>query len=106
MKLPGVVGWNLICHGYLEFVKQYGTDSFESFNRPEQVNLLLFAQLCVYHYTDSQKTTTSTTGNSGNNTNLIDVDISKVVVESDSNNPIMASAAKKNPKNPMTTWMG
>ena len=88
----------MICHAYLEFIRLYGMDSFDTFDRPEQVNLLLFAQLCVYHYTDAKKTTTDPTRNSDNNLNKTDADVSKVIVESDSNNPIMATAAKKNPQ--------
>ena len=54
-KLPGVVGWNLIKHAYLEFVNQYGSEKFEKFECPSGIHPLLFSQLSVYHYTEQKK---------------------------------------------------
>ena len=53
MKLPGIVGWNLIWLSYNAFVEQYGASGFDSFICPEGVNPLLFSQLCVFHYANT-----------------------------------------------------
>ena len=54
-KLPGIVGWNLIQLSYNAFVEKYGTSGFDSFICPEGVNPLLFSQLCVYHHSNTSK---------------------------------------------------
>ena len=54
-KLPGIVGWNLICLSYNTFVEKYGASGFDSFVCPEGVNPLLFSQLCVYHHSTQIK---------------------------------------------------
>ena len=41
-ELPGIIGWNLIKLSYQGFIKKY----------PQNVDPLLFSQLCVYDYTD------------------------------------------------------
>ena len=57
-KLPGIVGWNLIRLSYNVFIQKYGTTGFDSFICPEGVNLLLFLQLCVFHYSNIWKNKT------------------------------------------------
>ena len=52
-KLPGIVGWNLIWLSYNAFVEQYGALGFDSFICLEGVNPLLFSQLCVFHYSNT-----------------------------------------------------
>ena len=51
-RLPRIVGWNLVKLAYQEFLKKYNIDVFEDFECPDQVNLLLFSQLCIYYYVD------------------------------------------------------
>ena len=53
LKLPGIVGWNLVWLSYNAFIQKYGTSGFDSFACPEGDNPLLFSQLCVYHYSDT-----------------------------------------------------
>ena len=54
-KLPGIVGWNLVWLSYNAFIEKYGTSGFDSFACPEGVNTLLFSQLCVYHHSNTSK---------------------------------------------------
>ena len=54
-KLPGIVGWNLVWLSYNAFVEKYGTSGFDSFICLEGVNPLLFSQLCVYHHSNTIK---------------------------------------------------
>ena len=54
-KLPGIVGCNLIRLSYNAFVEKYGTSGFDPFVCPERVNPLLFSQLCVYHHSNTKK---------------------------------------------------
>ena len=54
-KLPGIVGWNLIQLSYNAFVEKYGASGFDSFVCLEGVNPLLFSQLCVYHHSNTNK---------------------------------------------------
>ena len=54
-ELPGIVGWNLIWLSYNVFVENNGTSGFDSFVCPEGVNPLLFSQLCVYHHSNTNK---------------------------------------------------
>ena len=51
-KLPGIIRWNLINMVYQEFIKKYPVEVFNSFQCPQNVDPLLFSQLCVYYYTD------------------------------------------------------
>ena len=51
-KLPGIIRWNLINLAYQEFVKKYPIEVFNSFQWPQNIDPLLFSQLCVYYYTD------------------------------------------------------
>ena len=51
-KLPGIIGWNLIKLAYQEFVKKISSEVFNSFQCPQNIDPLLFSQLCVYYYTD------------------------------------------------------
>ena len=46
-KLPGIIGWNLIKLAYQEFIKKYPVEVFNSFQCPQNVDQLLFSQLCV-----------------------------------------------------------
>ena len=57
-RLPGIIGWNLIWLSYDVFIQKYGTTGFDSFICPEEVNPLLFSQLCVYHHSIVWKTNT------------------------------------------------
>ena len=57
-RLPGIIGWNLIQLSYDMFVQKYGTTGFDSFICPEGVNPLLFSQLCIFYYSNVQKTNT------------------------------------------------
>ena len=54
-KLPGIVGWNLICLMYEVFVEKYGEGKFNSFKCLAGVNQLLFSQLCLYYYAEISK---------------------------------------------------
>ena len=54
-KLPGIVGWNLIWLFYNVFVEKHGASGFDSFACLERVNPLLFSQLCVYHHSNTNK---------------------------------------------------
>ena len=54
-KLPGIVGWNLVWLSYNAFIEKYGTSGFDSFACLQGVNPLLFSQLCVYHHSNSSK---------------------------------------------------
>ena len=54
-KLPGIVGWNLVQLSYNAFIEKYGTSGFDSFACPEEVNPLLFSQLCVYHHSNTSE---------------------------------------------------
>ena len=54
-KLPGTVGWNLVQLSYNAFVEKYGTSGFDSFICLEGVNPLLFSQLCIYHHSNTSK---------------------------------------------------
>ena len=54
-KPPGIVGWNLIWLSYNAFVEKHGTSGFDSFVCLEGVNPLLFSQLCVYHHSNTNK---------------------------------------------------
>ena len=51
-KLPGIIGWNLIKLEYQDFIKKYPVDVFNRFQGPQNVDPLLFSQLCVYFYID------------------------------------------------------
>ena len=51
-KLPGIISWNLIKLAYEVFIKKYPVEVFNSFQCPQNVDPLLFSQLCVYFYTD------------------------------------------------------
>ena len=51
-KLPGIVIWNLIQLAYQEFVKIHPVEVFSSFQCPQNIDPLLFFQLCVCYYTD------------------------------------------------------
>ena len=53
--LPGVVGWNVIWLSYNAFVEKYGASGFDSSLCPEGINPLLFSQLCVYHHSNTNK---------------------------------------------------
>ena len=53
LKLPGIVGWNLVWLSYNTFIEKYRTSGFNSFTCLEGVSPLLFSQLCVYHYSDT-----------------------------------------------------
>ena len=55
-KLPGIVGWHLIWLSYNVFFEKYGASGFDSFVCLEQVNPLLFSQLCVYHHSNTNET--------------------------------------------------
>ena len=50
IKLPGVVGWNLIKLAYEVLVKDYGVLCLESFDCPTGISRLLFSQFCVYYH--------------------------------------------------------
>ena len=50
-KLPGIIGWNLIKLAYQEFIKKYPVEVFNSFQCLQNVDPLLYSQLCVYYYT-------------------------------------------------------
>ena len=54
-KLPGIVGWYLVWLSYNAFIENYGTSGFDSFAHLEGVNPLLFFQLCVYHHSNTSK---------------------------------------------------
>ena len=54
-KLPGIVGWNLVWLSYNVPIERYGTSGFDSFVCLEGVNPLLFSQLCVYHHSNTNK---------------------------------------------------
>ena len=54
-KLPGIIGWNMIWLTYKVFVDKYGEEKFYSFQCLAGVNLLLFSQLCLYHYAEISK---------------------------------------------------
>ena len=47
IRLPGIVGWNLIWLSYDVFVQKYGTTKFDSFMCPEGVNLW-YSPICVF----------------------------------------------------------
>ena len=51
-KLPGIIRWNLIKLAYQEFVKKYLLEAFNRFQYPQNIDPLLFSQLCVHYYTD------------------------------------------------------
>ena len=53
-KLPGIIRWNLIKMAYQELIKKYPVEVFNSFQCLQNVDLLLFSQLCVYYYTDTR----------------------------------------------------
>ena len=57
-RLTGIVGWNLIWLSYDVFVQKYGTTGFDPFMCPEEVNPLLFSQLCIFYYAIMQKNNT------------------------------------------------
>ena len=46
------MGWNLVKLANQEFLKKYNIDVFEDFECPDEVNPLLFSQLCIYYYAD------------------------------------------------------
>ena len=50
-KLPGIISWSLIKLVYQEFIKEYPVEVFHSFQCLQNVDSLLFSQLCVYYYT-------------------------------------------------------
>ena len=52
IRLPGVVGWNLVHLVFKEFTKLYGTVVLDTSHYPSGVSPLLFSQLCVYYYMD------------------------------------------------------
>ena len=54
-KLSGIIGRNLILLTYKVFMGKYVGDIFNSFECLGGVNLLLFSQLCLYHYTEILK---------------------------------------------------
>ena len=50
-RLPGVVGWNLVCLAFKEFIKLYGPIVFNSFDCPSGVSpFVVFSALCVLLY--------------------------------------------------------
>ena len=51
-KLPGIIGWNLVRLEYQEFINKYPVKVFDNFQCPQNIDPLLFSQLCVYYYTD------------------------------------------------------
>ena len=54
-RLPGIVGWILVQLSYNAFVEKYGMSGFDSFVCLEGGNPLLFSQLCVYHHSNTNK---------------------------------------------------
>ena len=52
----GIVGCNLIKLDYQEFTKKYPIEAFSSFQCQQNVDPLLFSQLCVYYDTDIRPT--------------------------------------------------
>ena len=52
IKWNGIIGWNLVELVYQEFIKKYTVAVFENFICPSEVDLLMFSQLCFYHYSD------------------------------------------------------
>ena len=46
-KLPGIIWWNLIRLVYQEFIKKHPMEVINSFQCPQNVDPLLFSQLCV-----------------------------------------------------------
>ena len=64
-QLLGVIRCNLIQLGYEEFGKVYGFEAFETFNCPDEVHPLVFAQMCtLYHQGKAQSQSVSSTSNS------------------------------------------
>ena len=66
-KLPGVIGWDLIKLAYQVFIQKFGQKSFENFDYPTGVSLLLLSQLCISHHNkvggiQSDSVTINTTG--------------------------------------------
>ena len=55
IKLPGIIGWNMIWLAYKVFADKYGEEKFISFQCLVGVNPLLFSQLCLYHYAEIAK---------------------------------------------------
>ena len=53
-KLSGIIRWNLIKLAYQEFVKKYPIEVFSRFHCPQNIDSLLFSQLCVYYYRDAR----------------------------------------------------
>ena len=51
-KLPGIIRWNLVKLAFQEFVQKYLVAVFNSFQCPQDIDPLLFSQLCVYYCTD------------------------------------------------------
>ena len=49
-KLLGIISWNLIKLAYQEFIKKYPVEVFNSFQCPQNVDLLLYCQLCLLLY--------------------------------------------------------
>ena len=55
IKVPEMVGWNLVWLSYNAIIKEHWTVGFDSFEYTEGVGPLLFSQLCIYHYSDVWK---------------------------------------------------
>ena len=51
-KLSGNVRWNLVKLAYQEFVKKYPAEVFNGFQCPQNIDPLLFSQLCINYHTD------------------------------------------------------
>ena len=49
-KLSGIIGWNLIKLAYQEFTKKHPVEVYNSCQCPQNVEPLLFSQLCVLLY--------------------------------------------------------
>ena len=54
-KLPGIIGWNMICPAYKVFEDKCGGKKFDFFQCVVGVNPFLFSQLCLYHYAEISK---------------------------------------------------
>ena len=52
------------------FIQKYGTTGFDSFICPEEVNPLLFSQLCIFHHSNIQKNNTLGTTSEGMSQNI------------------------------------
>ena len=88
-QLPGVIGCNLLRLGCEEFERIYGLEALREFCHPENINPIIFAQLCSFYH--QGKLASSQTEVANQNLGHIKVNTSKISSEVKRRDPGLGS---------------